>query len=198
MYLCDLEVNFNKHYYDFFDWNKSDKLITLKKAPLYFVYNLENIINNQVKFSKEFLKEIENKYSKSFKYVCVFTNKSKFLVVSLDKNGFVKKISDINILDDLELNQELVNEQIKVVNYEIIETKNQNHFLTRKEEVIKHFFAKNLNNNCNLEQLKYIYYEKFNHKEDNINVIIKELKKILKDDWDNNYLNIYNYFKIIT
>ena len=27
MYLCDIKVNFNKKFYDFFDWNKNDKII---------------------------------------------------------------------------------------------------------------------------------------------------------------------------
>lgn len=201
MYLCDIKVNFNKNYYDFFDWNKSDKMIMLKKTPLYYVNNLENLINNNVKFSKDFLDKIKNeteviKYEPKYKYACVLTNRSKFIAVILDKNGSIKEISDINITDDIELNQDLINQRIKVINYELLNIRKKIKFLTREEIKIKEFLNNKINKNCDYEQLKYIYFENFNKKEENIDKIVRELKKILNKDWDNNYLRIYNLFKV--
>ena len=201
MYLCDIKVNFNKNYYDFFDWNKSDKIITLKRIPLYYVNNLENLIYNNAKFSKEFLSKIKDqteviKYESKYKYACILTNKSKFIAVILDKNGMVKELSDINIIDDIELNQDLINQRIRIASYESLNKNKKMKFLTREESKIKEFLQDKINKDCNHEQLKYIYFENFNKKEENINKIVTELKKLFNTDWDNNYLKIYKFFKV--
>ena len=41
-----------------------------------------------------------NEFIISDKYACILTNKSKFIAVILDKNGMVKELSDINIIDN--------------------------------------------------------------------------------------------------
>ena len=33
-YIYDIYLNFNNQLYDFFDWNKSDKLIHIKSIPI--------------------------------------------------------------------------------------------------------------------------------------------------------------------
>ena len=44
MYLTDIVVNFQSYFLDYFDWNKFDKIDTLKKTFIFKVDNLENII----------------------------------------------------------------------------------------------------------------------------------------------------------
>ncbi|MBQ4634596.1 MAG: hypothetical protein IJB71_04540 [Bacilli bacterium] len=202
MYLCDIKVNFNKQYYDFFDWNKNDKIVTLKQVPLFFTRNLENIIYHQVKFPKEFLTKIKNetktrKNNLNYKYACMLTNKSKFLAIILNEEGIVKEISDISILDDIELNNDLIDQKIQVVDYEIINANKKVRFFTREEEKIKKFLNKKQNSKYDKSKLKYLYFEKFNKKEEDIDKIILELKKILTSNWDENYLKIYDFFKVI-
>ncbi len=199
MYLCDIKVNFNKKFYDFFDWNKNDKIINLKKVPLYYTDNLENVIYNKVKFEPEFLNKIKDEtisLNNRYNYVCILTNKTKFVAVNLNKNGLLKEISDINILDDIELNNDLINQKIKVVKYELLNKTKSIKFLTRNEEKIKNFLDKKINITTNHEQLKYLYLEEFNKKENDINVIVKDLKKLLINSWDENYIKIYNFFKV--
>ena len=38
-YIYDIVLNFNKEYYNFFEWNKRDNIVNVKKIPLIFVYN---------------------------------------------------------------------------------------------------------------------------------------------------------------
>ena len=38
-YIYDIVLNFNKEYYDFFQWNKKDSIINIKKIPLFIVNN---------------------------------------------------------------------------------------------------------------------------------------------------------------
>ena len=34
-YIYDIVLNFNKEYYNFFEWNKRDNIVNVKKIPLY-------------------------------------------------------------------------------------------------------------------------------------------------------------------
>ena len=38
-FIYDIVLNFNKNYYNFFEWNKKDNIISVKKIPLFLVDN---------------------------------------------------------------------------------------------------------------------------------------------------------------
>ena len=38
-YIYDIVLNFNKEYYNFFEWNKRDNIVNVKKIPLFLVNN---------------------------------------------------------------------------------------------------------------------------------------------------------------
>ena len=61
MYLTDIVVNFQNYFLDYFDWNKFDKIDTLKKTFIFKVDNLENIIYFNAQFDSKFLDLIKNK-----------------------------------------------------------------------------------------------------------------------------------------
>ena len=62
-FIYDIVLNFNKEYYNFFEWNKKDNIINIKKIPLFMVSN--NIFNNMkydiVKVSSDFINMIKDK-----------------------------------------------------------------------------------------------------------------------------------------
>ena len=60
MYLTDIVVNFQNYFLDYFDWNKFDKIDTLKKTFIFKVDNLENIIYFNAQFDSKFLDLIKN------------------------------------------------------------------------------------------------------------------------------------------
>ena len=45
-YIYDIYLNFNKTYYDFYEWNNNDKVMHIKKIPLFKVStsNLKKMI----------------------------------------------------------------------------------------------------------------------------------------------------------
>ena len=62
-YIYDLLLNFNEKIYDFYDWNKTDKIIHIKKIPIFKISSSKmNIIkNNKICFEDSFLEKIYRK-----------------------------------------------------------------------------------------------------------------------------------------
>ena len=56
-YIYDVYLNLNEILYDFFDWNKNDKIIHIKKIPVFKIEEeiLIKLITNTVKVNNEFL-----------------------------------------------------------------------------------------------------------------------------------------------
>ena len=138
MYLTDIVVNFQNYFLDYFDWNKFDKIDTLKKTFIFKVDNLENIIYFNAQFDSKFLNLIKNKTfnskNNSYSYVCALTDGIKVVIVNLDNKGFIKEISDINIVDDVSITNILLYKKQEKVDYKTLENTRKFSFLTRKEK----------------------------------------------------------------
>lgn len=203
MYLYNIEVNFNKYFYDYFDWNKNDTIIHIKKIPILKVNNLEDILYQKVIFSKETIQiiydkteVITNRNVEHLKYACILTDKIKSIAVILDNKGNIKKISDLTIIDDIEVDNIIHKIKIEEVKYQIIKKTKKIIFLTRKEKEIKKFLVSKLNVKTDYNQLAYLYLESFNKRENDITKIVKELQLLLENNWEKYYLKIYNFFKV--
>ena len=99
-YIYNIYLNLNKILYDFYDWNKNDKLTHIKKTPIFETNekNLRYFIENIVKIEKSFLLEIYNKtelwnMNKKLEYCCLFCDKNNILAIEFDKNGVTKNKS---------------------------------------------------------------------------------------------------------
>ena len=57
-YIYDLELNFKNKYYDFYEWEKKDKITHIKKIPSYKVTDedIYNLKYNYIKINKDFKK----------------------------------------------------------------------------------------------------------------------------------------------
>ena len=56
-YVYDIYLNFNNELYDFFDWNKNDKLTHIESIPIIKTNEeiIKQLITNDIKISKEIL-----------------------------------------------------------------------------------------------------------------------------------------------
>ena len=65
-YIYDIYLNFNKDLYDFFDWNKNDKLIHIKKIPIFKISeeNFKMYVHNSIIINNTFLNSVYNKTEK--------------------------------------------------------------------------------------------------------------------------------------
>ena len=88
-YIYDIVLNFQSNYYDFFEWKQNDKIINIKKIPVYSINN-ENYLN--LKYNDVIL-DIKT-IPKQIKMFLV-TNGIEVMGILLDNNGRVIKRSSL-------------------------------------------------------------------------------------------------------
>lgn len=190
-YIYDIILNFTDKFsfYEYYEWQKNDELINIRKAPIFKIESntLEDFINNEVKVDENFLKVINNKYIlykkdiKKIKNVIVLSNGEKSIGISFDNKGHVIYKSPMLIDEEDEANKIISKEKYTDINYQV-KTRNNNNYLRidnikRKNTLLE--IQKDYKNK-EYSKLKYLYYEIFNKECDNMKEIYKKLLKYNK------------------
>ena len=181
--IYDIYLNFNKDIYDFYDWNKDDNILHIKKIPIIKINKNKyiKIITNNFETNNELYTKIKNKteyLNKDMsKNTCaLFTDSENIIAIMFDNNGFSIKRSCLYIDEELEVLDEIysINET------EISFTKNKkvkNILKTRKQYNIEKFIYKELEN-IKTDKLNYIFFECFGKHENNKEKILNNIKKL--------------------
>ena len=107
-YIYDIFGNFFENYYDFYEWNKSDKIIHIKKIPIIKVNKIDYkiLLNNKFKINKELLNNIKNKTllwnNKKDNYLLI-TNGSDLFNIKFNNQGISTLRSSLQIEDELDI-----------------------------------------------------------------------------------------------
>ena len=185
-YIYDIVLNFNKEYYNFFEWNKRDNIVNVKKIPLFLVNNdtFKMFKYDNVTVSSDFINLIKDKtytYSRiKIGNTSLITNGKEVIAVLFNDKGELIKRSSL-LLDEEE---EVLNERNKIS------------FVNRSQKEKKNFLIKYINKENNLTNLKYLYYDYFEKEDDNINNIKKSLINEIKYNWNNKLDDLYETVKI--
>lgn len=184
-YIYDININFNEDYFDFFDWNREDSIIHIKKIPIFKINSnaLKEIKNNNIELDQTFLNLIYNKTEyfnnhsiKKYMYACLFTDLKSVIGVKIEDKVYY---SSLQISDELDILEDIKLEKINL-NYKIVGKANRLNLKTRKQydkELKLKKCLQKLIIEKNEEKIKYLYYECFNEKEDNIDKIIDKINK---------------------
>jgi len=206
-YIYDIICNFQRVYYDFFEWNKEDSVLRIRKIPIIKVSDIcyYDLKYNNVIVKDDLLVKIKDR-TEVFKdnsveiisYSAVFTNGNESIVIEFDSKGNNKYRSSMLFDEELEVIDDMANEAIYDVDYDFI-SKGEMLFYTRKEndliESVKNIINK-LYSNDEDDKLRYLYFDCFNSKCTN------SLK--IKEDLINSLANskvrekIYNFSKLIS
>lgn len=177
-YTYDIYLNFNKIPYDFFDWNKNDKLLHIKKIPTIKVNTelFKKIMSSEFIIDKDLLLFINNKTelfsNKNNINGILFTNNEDIITVLFDNNGKSIKKSFLYIDEELDVLEEMKQLKEKEIKVTFIKSET-NRIETRKQTIMKRFIKSELSKN-DIDRLKYIYYECFGK-------ILKSERKILNE-----------------
>ena len=179
----DIYLNFNKNCYDFYDWNKDDDILHIKKIPIFKLNNKDfiKLLTTNFKLSSNFLNIIKDKTEYinkiSNKDICaLFTDSINIIAIMFDNNGISIKRSNLFIDEELEVLDEI--EELNETNIAIsIINKIEPVLKTRKQRTIEKFIYKELQNIDN-DKLSYIFFECFGKYENNKDRIINNIKKI--------------------
>ena len=182
-YVYDIVLNFRDKYYDFYEWNKKDKIINIKKIPIYRINNKDylNIKNNDVIINRKTIP----KTNKMF----LLASSKEVMGILLNNTGKVLKKSSLIFeeLDDILLDIS----SIKHINIKYtIKKINAPRIISRvqeeKQKYINKYFKK-IDKQKDEYLLKYLYYEIYKLEENDINIVYK---KILKTDINKLYDSI--------
>ena len=207
-YIYDVILDFQKEYYDFYEWNKNDNIFHMRKIPILKINEKQfnEIKNNIVQFSKATTKLFNFKTAERFKqnnitkmkYTIIISTENQAMGIKINKNGIIQLKS--SLLPD---EQDDVIEIIKFQNeakleYKIIKNNKKNNFKTRFEIENEKFIYNELDKvykQKNIQKLNYIYLECFNKQEPNIDLAYKKLKSEISKT-NENFKKIYNIFKM--
>ncbi|MBR3210238.1 MAG: hypothetical protein IKF82_08275 [Bacilli bacterium] len=203
-YTYDIYINFQNSFFDFYEWNKNDKIIYIKKIPIFKVSSktLHNLKNNKIIVDESFIKKIENKTKivkdKQLKYCAIISDEKDIVGINFTKNGINRQKSSIRIEDQEKIINTTKKQKINTIKYKTI-IKNKITFQTRLEKTNENILLKKINNiykNNKNQIINYIYLECFGKKEKDINKATKKIKKEITKTNDNFY-KIVNILKLI-
>ena len=181
-YIYDIILNLtNSYYYDFFEWEKNDNLVNIKKAPVIRVNieTLKDFINYKIKVDKKFLTLIENKSmtfkkQNNYKYLVILSNIEKSIGIVFLENGTILYKSSMLLDEEVEANN-IASKKIYKINYQRLEL--NNNYLTLRCDLEKKKYMlneiKKIYKNKEYERLKYIYYDIFDKVDDNVTMYKK-------------------------
>lgn len=198
-YIYDIYLNFNDVLYDFFDWDKNDLLMHIKKIPIFKINSedLIQIINNTIEINKDFLSSIYRKTelwntAERNDFYTLFCDDNNIIAIEFNEYGKSIKKSYLQIDEELEILETVYKFKEFKVEYKILK-KEKILLKTRKELKDEIFVEKELKNIEN-DKLKYIYFECFGKHEKNEKEILSSINKISKNS--KTYKNLYNILKL--
>ena len=138
-YIYDIYLNLNETLYDFFDWNKNDKIIHIKKIPVIKVNEetFKTLTSNQIKVDDELLLQIYSKteiwnMNGKINYCSLFSDNNNIIAIEFNKSGKSIKKSFMYIDEELEV-LEIINKlNEKIISFEVLNNQ-KNVFKTRNQ-----------------------------------------------------------------
>ena len=200
-FIYDIVLNFNKEYYNFFEWNKKDNIINIKKIPLFMVSN--SIFNNMkydiVKVSNDFINMIKDKtyiYSKKDSIIsCLISNGKEVIGIMFDTEGNLIKRSSLLLDEEEEVLDEVYDENvfdIDIVSVKKRKISNINRMQKDKSNYLLRYIKKE-NNTLNL---KYLYYDYFEEEEEDIVKIKDRLNYEITNNYNKKLSKLYDTVQI--
>lgn len=197
-YIYDILLNFNKDYYEFYEWKNNDNIINVRKIPIFKVSSSTyiNFKNNEIKLNSDFVQKIKNKTSiymvnNTTNGMCLFTNGEDVFGAMISNDGKIIKRSSLLLDEASEIIEEIFHNPKEEIEYKII--KNNNIKIVGRTELEKKRELKKFINKSgtNIICLKYLYYEYFNEECGDIVLVKERLNKEISKAWSNKLNELY-------
>lgn len=185
-YIYDIVLNFQNNYYDFYEWKSSDKVINIKKIPVYIANNQDylNLKYNDVILDLKVLPKL----SKMF----LITNGLEVMGILLDSHGKIIKRSSLLLDEADEVLEE--KETIKALPLKYKKNISKPHVSSSRSQIEKIKFIEKYLSNIDIDKdeylLKYIYYDIYNKEESNPTKVYNELNDLMNTNINKIYHSI--------
>lgn len=192
-YIYNIKVNLKDNLINFYEWEMTDKITTLKKVKIFVInnYDYNNILKMNIKIRKEFLKNIELD-----NLICLFTNAVDIVCIKFNTDGTISKISKLDLEEEREVLDE-INYKVKTkILYSKINKDNNYKLTTRREENIKNKLLEFLiSSKDNTELIDYLYYE-WSGKTSSSNKY-DELLSSIKNEYSDKHNKLFKIIELI-
>lgn len=198
-YIYDIVLNFLENYYQFFEWNRNDKIKNISKIAVYHVKDddLINLTNNKIIIDTDFLVTLKEDNKKYKKIMCLVSNTKQTIGLLFAPDGTLLKRSSLLFEEETEVNnfaKQLPLTKVTYIKNELVSpTNNLRIEIEKKDTLIKYIKETN-----DILTLKYLYYEYFKEECSDEAKIKTILLGILDEEWNPNTNNIYKTFNILT
>lgn len=200
----DLLVNLDETMWEFYEWDKNDNIVLIKKIPILKINenDFKTIYSNNGSIDQNFLEKYQNKtIIKGFKKnstMLLLTTGKNCLVIEINKKGNIITRSKLMIEDEINCL-----EKAKIFKEVKIPFKKNNKIIFRKdfrqgekEKKIIKTELKTLYNNKNLLKCSYLYYEWFGILENDFEKMLTKCFKELEKPYSLKIHHISNLIKI--
>lgn len=197
-YIYDIVLNFQDKYYQFFEWNRFDKIKNITRLAVYHIEDedLNNFIYNQITIDNNFLETIKQENKKYKQLMCLVSNTNQTIGLLFSKEGKLKKRSSLLFEEENEVNnfaKELPITKIKYLENIPQKPNNNLRIEIEKKEALSNFIIQTKD----ILPLKYLYYEYFQKESDNYNEIKSTLLNILEEEWTPNKNKLYSLINLL-
>lgn len=210
VYVYDLILNWCRdRKYEFFEWRENDEIEYIKKIPIFRIKNFNDLFNNDIRVSKDFLDKVFNKTEvygnkkiEKVEYACVFCDDelSKAFAIEFNDEGenLFKSIVYLYDLEDVFILCKRLD--LFDLDFVVVDKREEKDiYLTREEVKKKKLLVSEINDSYNrndIDKLKYFYYEIFGKEIDDINVIYNNLINSLNNEFNYKHNVIYEVVNI--
>lgn len=185
-YIYDIVLNFQDRYYDFYEWYPTDRIINIKKIPIYKITTKDYL--NIKKYLVILDKNTLPKQSKIY----LLTNGVELMGILLDNEGKVIKISSLLFDESDDILKDKDSIKLIPIKYTILKKRNTK-IISRHNIEKKTYINKYLNNLDLLKDeylIKYLYYDIYGTEEEDTSKIYHQLLSLSKDNYDLLYKSI--------
>ncbi len=202
-YIYDIVLNFNRDYFNFFEWSRKDCIINIKKIPLFLIddSSLDILKYDNVVVSEDFISLIRDKtytYTRNkIGIACLVSNGREVIGVLFNERGCLLKRSSLTLDEEEEVLEEVCS--CKSYKIDIVkDTKLKRDDVLRSVREKKSFLIKYINSEKNIINLRYLYYDYFEKDEEDIKIIRNSLIKEIKNNWNKRFNSFYDTVKIFS
>lgn len=200
-FIYDIVLNFNKEYYHFFEWNKKDNIVNIKKIPLFLIDNdtYRMMKYDKVTVAEDFISLIKDRtytYSRIKIGPSILVSNGKEVIGLLfNEKGLLLKRSSLLLDEEEEVLEEINSDEIYKI--EIIKRQKVTYEnISRIEKENKDYLIKYINKEKNNLNLKYLYYDYFEEEEEDIQKIKNRLINEIKNNWNKKLDNLREIVKL--
>lgn len=189
-YIYDIVLCFNDYNLDisFYEWNSSDSFTYIEKIPIYRITDIgmDEVNNHLIKIDKSLLSSIKNKTvckNGIINYSLLVTDMNRVTGLKFSKDGYLIEKSNLLIDEEDVVIEESSLLDLDIFNYELLDSFNNELFLTRSEKNKKSSLLNEIEylySNRMFDEINYLYYEVFNETK-NIHNKYLDLVKIINE-----------------